>query len=126
MFLSSKKPSKSNFRIKDDFIAAVRLGELLKIEKIFKKQEFIEQMKDPIRDEEGNSMLLLAIKSDHREVFVRLLQDLKVDINAPDNNGATPLHLVCGKGWIECVNLLLKFGANINAADNKENLAIHW
>jgi ankyrin repeat protein len=120
----SKYKLRNNFRIREDLLEIIRKGELIKLEKLIKKGE-INHADLSIKDENGNTCLLLALKSDQREVFVRILQE-QVDINAGDNNNVTPLHLVCCKGWLDCANLLVKKGAFVNAQDSKGNTPLHW
>jgi ankyrin repeat protein len=117
------KSSRSQLRVRSDLLEAVKKGELIKIEKMLRKGE-INQADLSIKDDSGNTCMLLALRNDHREVFVRILQE-DVGVNTADNNNITPLHLICSKGWIECVNLLVKKGANVNAQDSKGNTPLH-
>ena len=45
----------------------------------------------------------------------KLLLDRKADPNARALNGFTPLHIACKKNRIKVVELLLKYGASIEA-----------
>jgi ankyrin repeat protein len=59
---------------------------------------------------------------------VKELRDHGADIEAKDNFGTTPLHSACFAGHLAVVNELLVSGrgANILAADNQEQLPIHY
>jgi ankyrin repeat protein len=50
---------------------------------------------------------------------VKLLLDNKADIEARDDDGATPLFNAVLNGNTEIVRLLLEYGANKNIKDNK-------
>ncbi len=45
----------------------------------------------------------------------KLLCDKKCEVNARALNGFTPLHIACKKNRIKVVELLLKYGASIEA-----------
>ena len=46
--------------------------------------------------------------------------------DAPDKNGATPLHLAAKKGQKEIVEALLTVGADVNAKDNLNHTPLHF
>jgi ankyrin repeat protein len=46
-------------------------------------------------------------------------------INQPSNNKTYPLHLACSSGADQCVELLLKVGANPNATDSSNETPLH-
>lgn len=75
-------------------------------------------------DEDGRTALLGAVY--HSPVSVRLLLEAGANVNLPDRDGNTPLHLcvqnVFEKENILSVTLLLKYGANVNAL-NKAGLS---
>lgn len=48
----------------------------------------------------------------------KILQDAKTDPNAMDASGQTALHLCADRGHVDCMNALMKAGANLNAGDN--------
>lgn len=47
-------------------------------------------------------------------------------MEARDEQHCTPLHLACRKGSQECLELLLRQGANINALDNRKWTPLHY
>jgi hypothetical protein len=56
---------------------------------------------------------------------VRALIAKKVDVNAPQNDGATALHWAVFRGDAELANLLIRAGANVKAA-NREGVTPLW
>jgi cytohesin len=56
---------------------------------------------------------------------VRTLIAKKVDVNAPQNDGATPLHWAAFRGDLELAEMLLRAGANPKAA-NREGSTPLW
>lgn len=46
-------------------------------------------------------------------------------INQPSNNLQTPLHLACSSGSDQCVELLLRLGANPNSQDSVQETPLH-
>jgi len=72
------------------------------------------------------------IKSDYKEVVRLILAKLAPlpgfieQVNAKDANGDTPLHLAARVDDIECVNLLLTAGANINERDRVGGTPLHY
>ena len=50
-----------------------------------------------------------------------------IDLDATDNVGDTALHYASHNGKPDCVEILLRFGANVNAADDNYGLtALHY
>lgn len=70
-----------------------------------------------------------AVQSEHREA-VRLLVKHKVDLNNPDEFGATSLHLASRLGHLTMIQELLACGADINRTSNSGrdalSFAITW
>lgn len=44
----------------------------------------------------------------------------KQDFLASDRSGATAMHMACGGGHLQCVNLLLQNQAGVNVMDNQQ------
>jgi ankyrin repeat protein len=49
-----------------------------------------------------------------------------IDVNARDNDGATPLHQAVSETNTHQTLKLLQNGADINARDNKGDTPLHW
>ena len=45
-------------------------------------------------------------------------------VNSPTDDGGTPLYLAAQDGHTECVRLLLKYGADVNALTNILSIAL--
>lgn len=54
-----------------------------------------------------------------------LLETDKNLVNLKDSRGATPLHHSCYRGHLDCVYLLLDFGAVIDAPDAENCTPLH-
>ena len=78
-------------------------------------------------DAQGNTLLHVnsGCDSDH-DAFIERLFELELDVNARNNDGATPLISAC-KNYSpgsEFITALLEHGADINARDNKGRTAL--
>ena len=58
----------------------------------------------------------MAVKNGHVRVAALLLQNGS-EWNHADSSSNTVLHYAAGFGWKECIDLLVKHGADINAAN---------
>ena len=65
----------------------------------------------------GDSPLVAAVRAGNSNA-VRLLLQQKVNVNAPQSNGATALHWAVHLDDLSTADLLLKAGANVNTADD--------
>lgn len=57
---------------------------------------------------------------------IRLLVQSKAKLEAKDAHHCTPLHHAAKKGSYEAVAVLLAFGSNIYANDEREWTALHY
>ena len=70
------------------------------------------------------SMMDAAREGDTERVKAMLMRGL--DINAPDYDNRTTLHLSCAEGNSKVVELLISEGANVHALDRYGNNALHY
>lgn len=59
----------------------------------------------------------MAVRNGHLRIAALLLQQGS-DWKHPDSSNNTPLHYAAGAGFIECINLLIKTGADVNAMNS--------
>ncbi len=67
-----------------------------------------------VKDNDGNTPLFFAIKTNNTRAMKRLLK-LGADVNAKNNNGDTPLICAVKKRNIDMVKHLIECGADVNA-----------
>ena len=71
-----------------------------------------------VRDEDGNTPLILAAKGASRPETIQLLIEKGAKVNARNNDGWTPLMIAArGSGW-QSIQLLIKKGAEVNVRNN--------
>ncbi|VDL77358.1 unnamed protein product [Nippostrongylus brasiliensis] len=89
-----------------------------------------------VTDNEGRTAIYVGSKYNAIEVLRYLLdlcrQRRKADdqlfpdlVNQPDHCQMTPMHVVCGNGYIEVSRILYEFGASIEALNEEENTPLH-
>lgn len=66
-----------------------------------------------LKDEKGNTMLMLAAYHDHADL-VRLLLDFGADIEMKNDRNQRPLGGVAFKGHFDVAQLLIERGADVN------------
>ena len=64
-------------------------------------------------DKFGRTALILAARNGHLSI-ISLLLAYKSNINAIDTSGNSSLHYVAAYGFVECLEYLLKHGADPN------------
>ncbi|WP_421798391.1 ankyrin repeat domain-containing protein [Haliscomenobacter sp.] len=93
-----------------DFAARENAGEVVKI--LLNTKEGAKQLN-------GNASILVNASEEGALPVVRQLKDAGANVNAPDENGTTPLMAASEEGQEQVVQYLLSVGAEVNAK-NKE------
>ena len=105
-----------------DLITACRLGKEADVLELIGRGQDVNQ-----RDKNGRMGLHWASFNGHYACVVALLSAKdRIEVNAIDNGGGTPLMKASSKGNTPVVKLLLDNGANENMKDNKGQLALHF
>lgn len=64
----------------------------------------------------NKTALIYAVKNGHSPVAAYLLR-IGVDPCAADTSGNTPVHYAAAYGWLHCLKMLIKAGADANAVN---------
>lgn len=96
----------------------------------FKMLEILMQAKatfPKLSDDTATRLLHKAAQYGSIELIKKLTSDeFKININTPDNTGATLLMHACKSGNMEAVQLLLQTGANLVSKDNNGANILHY
>ena len=76
------------------------------------------KIKPDTQDPNGYSVLHLAVWFGDLPSTSTLIKDLSMPISIRSKNNQTPLSLAAAKGYIEILNLLLEYGADLEAKDD--------
>ncbi len=81
---------------------------------------------DPsIKSKKKSTPLHFAARRGNDEIVKVLLEHPKVHVDDKDNSGKTALHLACSEGHSKVCQLLLKFGADIEAVTADKMTPLH-
>lgn len=82
---------------------------------------------DPlITDDSGYNLLHCATLDGNVFQLVLLLHQPDIPVDIPDSQGHTSLMWAAYKGYPQCVDVLLRWGANVKATDQMGFTALHW
>ncbi|KAK5138216.1 hypothetical protein LTR08_004912 [Meristemomyces frigidus] len=82
---------------------------------------------DPLaKDDQGYNLLHSATLDGNVFQLVLLLHQPDLPVDAPDSQGHTSLMWAAYKGFGACIDVLLRWGANVHATDDMGFTALHW
>ncbi|KAK3638386.1 palmitoyltransferase akr1 [Elasticomyces elasticus] len=82
---------------------------------------------DPLlKDDQGYNLLHSATLDGNIYQLVLLLHQPDLPVDVPDSQGHTSLMWAAYKGFGACVDILLRWGANVHAIDEMGFTALHW
>jgi protein AFG1 len=82
---------------------------------------------DPLlRDDQGYNLLHSATLDGNVYQLILLLHQSDLPVDVQDAAGHTSLMWAAYKGYPACIDILLRFGADVHAADNTGFTALHW
>ncbi|GIZ43951.1 hypothetical protein CKM354_000716000 [Cercospora kikuchii] len=82
---------------------------------------------DPlIRDDQGYNLLHSATLDGNVYQLIMLLHHPDLPVDIPDAQGHTSLMWAAYKGYPACIDVLLRFGADVHATDDMGFTALHW
>ncbi|XP_076240661.1 uncharacterized protein LOC143183117 isoform X2 [Calliopsis andreniformis] len=87
--------------------------------------EAVESLNGDATDCTGASALHHAASAGHPSVITALCNIPKIQLNAIDKKGQTPVHYACADEHLEAVEVLIGLGANIDTQDNEGNSPLH-
>ena len=79
-----------------------------------------------IRDEDGDTVLIIAVRHGHTDLARELIHWSNINKNAQNNGGATALHYAALHNNLPILKELIYFGANKEIKDTYGNKAEVW
>jgi len=96
----------------DKFLTACENGDVQQAKRLLEKGS-----SSSARNTAGETALHLGVKSGNNNIVRYLAHELRLDTNAPDAFGRTPLHWAAQQGNMQVVETLLLAHADIGAKD---------
>lgn len=78
-----------------------------------------------MKDRSGNTVFALACRYSNLNVVKLLASDNSEVLDAPNNDGTTPLHIVCARGHYDIFEWLVERCTNLNPTDIDGNTPLH-
>ena len=76
-------------------------------------------------DKKRSTPLHFAARRGNHEIVKVLLEHPKVNVDGKDSSGKTALHLACSEGHSKVCQLLLNYGASVEAATADKTTPLH-
>ncbi|KNC53223.1 uncharacterized protein AMSG_09310 [Thecamonas trahens ATCC 50062] len=77
-------------------------------------------------DAEGHTALHWAVGNNHSALVEKLARKFPDIVNVANDQGNTPLHFAAYEGYLACVSVLVKAGANPAKANVEQCTPLHW
>ncbi|KAF3422214.1 hypothetical protein E2986_02757 [Frieseomelitta varia] len=87
--------------------------------------EAVESLNGDATDCTGATALHHAASAGHPTMITALANVPRIELNARDKKGQTPVHYACTQEHLEAVEVLIGLGANVDAQDSEENTPLH-
>ncbi|KAK9308975.1 hypothetical protein QLX08_001178 [Tetragonisca angustula] len=87
--------------------------------------EAVESLNGDATDCTGATALHHAASAGHPTMITALANVPKIELNARDKKGQTPVHYACTQEHLEAVEVLIGLGANVDAQDSEANTPLH-
>ncbi|XP_068655023.1 uncharacterized protein [Aristolochia californica] len=124
MDIDTAAPVDRNRHVKDeDLFRAAELGELSVFQSLSEEEL---QRAQSLRNEDGRSLLHVAVAFGHAKVLHTLSTFASSCVNSADEDGWAPLHSAASRGDVASVEVLLSLGANVNLANDGGRTALHY
>ncbi|KAG9439734.1 hypothetical protein H6P81_019899 [Aristolochia fimbriata] len=124
MEIDAAAPSGSTHGLKDeDLFRAAERGDLSVFQSLSEEELLRVQS---LRNEDGRSLLHVAVALGHTNVLSILSTVASACVNSVDEEGWAPLHSAASRGDVAAIEALLSFGGNVNLANHGGRTALHY
>ncbi len=106
-----------------EFSDALKAGDAARLATLVQQADG--QLPGGLRDETLLHSATSYLRAENRLALMTVLLDAGLKVDAADYHGLTPLHWAAGSGCVECVQLLIEHGADVNAQRNDGRTPLH-